>query len=153
MVEATYKGFGAMYLVCLRADVKEELERHPDLTERLGVFKGKFIQWCANQRLNYEADIYDEVKEFELEYINKRLYNKDLKLWSKLRKQVFERDKHICQYCGKLGGALEPDHIVPIVSGGTNEITNLTTACRTCNRQKKDKSVEEFLEWKRREGE
>ena len=53
---------------------------------------------------------------------------------------VFKRDKYTCQYCGVSGSEidLECDHIYPVSKGGTNDITNLTTSCRTCNRKKSD---------------
>lgn len=38
----------------------------------------------------------------------------------------------------------EVDHIVPVAAGGGNELENLATACRRCNRQKKDKNAAEF---------
>jgi HNH endonuclease len=84
-----------------------------------------------------------------LDYLNqKRLESRDIEYWSELRKEVFKRDNFTCSYCGNIGGVLECDHIVPFSKGGSNELENLTTSCRKCNRQKKDKSVEEFLLWK-----
>jgi len=78
----------------------------------------------------------------------KRLYNIDVKEWYRIIKIVFERDNFTCAYCKRVGGKLEADHIVPISKGGTNDFDNLTTSCRKCNRQKKDKSVEQFLAWR-----
>ena len=53
----------------------------------------------------------------------------------KLRFEVFKRDKFQCQYCGKSAPqvVLHVDHIEPVAEGGTNEITNLITACSECN--------------------
>ena len=55
-----------------------------------------------------------------------------------IRFEVFKRDKFTCQYCGKSAPdvILEIDHIKPVSKGGTNEILNLITACRDCNRGK-----------------
>lgn len=39
-----------------------------------------------------------------------------------------------CSYCGGRGG--EIDHVVPLKSGGTHAIDNLTAACPRCNRSK-----------------
>lgn len=77
-----------------------------------------------------------------------RLSERNFGLWKKISKVVFERDNFTCRYCGKRGGLLEVDHIDPISNGGADELYNLATACRKCNRQKKDKTVSEFLEWR-----
>ena len=59
-------------------------------------------------------------------------------LSKKLRFEVFKRDKFTCQYCGAQAPdvTLEVDHIEPVAEGGTNDITNLVTACVSCNRGK-----------------
>ena len=49
---------------------------------------------------------------------------------------VLKRDNFTCQYCGRSGIELEVDHIHPFSKGGTNEIGNLITACKDCNRGK-----------------
>ena len=86
-----------------------------------------------------------------LEYLDsKRLEKRDVSYLIKLRKEIFQRDNFTCKYCGQIGGILECDHIVPYSKGGSNDIANLTTSCRKCNRQKKDKSVDEFLIWKKK---
>lgn len=59
-------------------------------------------------------------------------------LSKRLRFAVFKRDGFACQYCGATppGATLEVDHIEPVSDGGTNEETNLVTACFNCNRGK-----------------
>ena len=54
------------------------------------------------------------------------------------RFEIFKRDSFKCQYCGKAAPEviLEIDHVVPVAHGGTNDITNLVTACRECNNGK-----------------
>jgi 5-methylcytosine-specific restriction endonuclease McrA len=55
----------------------------------------------------------------------------------KLTKQeVFQRDNHTCQYCGRTGVRLTIDHVVPRHKGGEYSWTNLVTACADCNRIK-----------------
>lgn len=56
----------------------------------------------------------------------------------KVRFEVFKRDSFKCQYCGKSSPdvVLEVDHIIPVSKGGENDIGNLITACRDCNRGK-----------------
>lgn len=59
-------------------------------------------------------------------------------LSKKIRFEVFKRDSFTCQYCGSKApdAILEVDHIVPVIEGGTNDILNLITSCRDCNRGK-----------------
>lgn len=59
-------------------------------------------------------------------------------LSKKIRFEVFKRDKFTCQYCGRKAPdvILEVDHIKPISKGGTNDLMNLVTACKDCNRGK-----------------
>lgn len=56
----------------------------------------------------------------------------------KIRYEVFKRDGFKCQYCGRSAPdvILEVDHIVPVAKGGENDILNLITSCRDCNRGK-----------------
>ena len=60
-----------------------------------------------------------------------------------LRFEVFKRDAFKCQYCGRSAPdvILEVDHIKPVASGGTNELINLVTSCRDCNRGKGKKNL------------
>ncbi len=65
----------------------------------------------------------------------------------KFRRQVtntvlFARDGYRCQFCGRSAGdlrgreCLTRDHLLPLSRGGTNDWTNVTTACSTCNTRK-----------------
>ncbi len=53
----------------------------------------------------------------------------------RVRPLVFKKDGYKCVYCGSTEN-LEVDHIVPICRGGTNDMENLQTLCRSCNRAK-----------------
>lgn len=52
-----------------------------------------------------------------------------------LRFEILRRDNHTCRYCGAKAPdvELQVDHVLPVALGGTNDPTNLTTACRDCN--------------------
>lgn len=67
-------------------------------------------------------------------------------VWIETRKRIFERDDYTCKYCSTRGGRMECDHIFPVSKGGSHEDDNLATACFTCNRSKRDKTVEEWLQ-------
>lgn len=69
----------------------------------------------------------------------------------RLRFKVLQRDGFTCQYCGRTGQEreLEIDHIVPVSKGGTNDIGNLQTACKECNRGKlTDEIISQYTEVK-----
>lgn len=71
-----------------------------------------------------------------------------------VRETVYQRDRLICVYCGRLCRDVRPkpgrrhpkdgatvDHVVPKSQGGNNSPANLVTACWTCNHLKGDKTV------------
>lgn len=65
--------------------------------------------------------------------------------WKVTRLRIFERDNFTCSYCGSVGGELECDHVIPISRSGTNEDSNLTTSCKSCNRLKSNMMPDEFI--------
>lgn len=64
--------------------------------------------------------------------------------WRVIRSRIFERDDYTCQYCGDRGNKLECDHVIPLSRGGSDQDENLVTACKPCNRSKRDKTPEEW---------
>lgn len=69
-------------------------------------------------------------------------------LSQKIRFEVFKRDMFTCQYCGGKApdAILEVDHIVPVAKNGDNSLENLVTACKECNRGKRDKKLDDVSE-------
>src|SRR5690242_4103490 len=51
------------------------------------------------------------------------------------RYEVLKRDNHTCRYCGATApdAILTIDHVTPVALGGTDDPSNLVTACRDCN--------------------
>lgn len=68
------------------------------------------------------------------------------KISNALRFEVFQRDRHTCQYCGRRAPyvELEVDHLIPVARGGTDAVENLITSCRECNSRKSAKLIERF---------
>ena len=69
--------------------------------------------------------------------------NKRKSIPKSVRFEVFKRDSFKCQYCGASAPdvILEVDHIVPVSEGGENDMMNLITSCRDCNRGKGKKKL------------
>ena len=61
------------------------------------------------------------------------------------RREIFERDKWICQYCGEEVNQQNAtlDHYVPKSKGGNNSKENLKTCCLLCNGIKSGKTYED----------
>jgi len=54
------------------------------------------------------------------------------------RVNIYARDGHHCQYCGRKApmSELTYDHVVPRAQGGKTTWTNIVTCCFECNRDK-----------------
>lgn len=103
----------------------------------------------ANHHKAHPEQLYNRVKvRKEAQHLAEGHYDEnDI---DKIRKEL----KDCCAYCGtplNLGG--EIDHKTPIGNrGGTNWPSNLTLACLQCNREKHEKTVEEYLAWRKKRG-
>ena len=67
----------------------------------------------------------------------------------KIRKELEDQ----CRFCSaplNRGGEIE--HLTPLSRGGTNYPRNLTLACLNCNREKTNKTLEEYSEWREERG-
>lgn len=63
-------------------------------------------------------------------------------LSKRLRYEILRRDNHACRYCGATAPdvKLTVDHVVPVALGGSDEASNLVTACAGCNSGKTSSS-------------
>lgn len=61
------------------------------------------------------------------------------------RRNIFLRDRNVCQYCGRRFGKpeLTIDHVVPRSRGGRDTWSNLVLACMPCNLKKRDRTPDE----------
>lgn len=59
------------------------------------------------------------------------------------RREVFRRDNHTCQYCGKHTNDLTIDHVLPRHMGGQHVWNNVVAACPACNHRKGGRLLEE----------
>lgn len=57
--------------------------------------------------------------------------------WRRLRQAVLLRDKYTCRYCGRVSiEDMDVDHIINLASGGTDDMANLQTLCKSCHKRK-----------------
>lgn len=65
------------------------------------------------------------------------------------RLAIYARDGFCCAYCGMTaeeGAQLTLDHLLACELGGTNEASNLVTACLSCNSSKQDTTMRAWFE-------
>jgi len=70
-----------------------------------------------------------------------------------LRKAALRRDGWACRSCGlvdRSGRLLDADHVVESVDGGSNELWNLQTLCKTCHARKSKEAAQARLAAARR---
>lgn len=60
----------------------------------------------------------------------------------RVRYEVFRRDNNRCRYCGATAPdtPMTIDHVIPVALGGSDDPSNLVTACRDCNAGKTSSS-------------
>ncbi|MDD5191285.1 MAG: HNH endonuclease, partial [Dehalococcoidales bacterium] len=75
-----------------------------------------------------------------LPYIVKRPFRVQRKL---TRLEIFNRDGHTCQYCGKKTHSLTLDHVIPRSRKGPHTWENVVSACVACNRIKAGRTPQE----------
>ena len=77
-----------------------------------------------------------------------------------MKKTLNKEQKGICGLCGNemekdfLNNQLcQVDHLTPVAQGGSNDLSNLVLAHRTCNQEKANKTLREYFQWRERVGE
>ncbi|MGP0128527.1 MAG: HNH endonuclease [cyanobacterium endosymbiont of Rhopalodia musculus] len=101
------------------------------------LLKGKAEQLEHNERLIYSDFPLPSVIRLR-QYI--RIPYKEIPL---TRRNIFERDRHTCQYCNYRGEQLTLDHIIPRSRGGEETWENLVAACVRCNVKKRNRTPKE----------
>ncbi len=77
-----------------------------------------------------------------------------------LRDSLLSEQHSLCGLCGQPMNAshvhdskfIQVEHLLPSSKGGTNDRSNLVLSHRSCNQEKKQKSVTEYLSWRYKVG-
>jgi len=102
------------------------------------------------QRLAPVTSIAQELVRFDLQKIeNPEIqgveYQQGALLGYEIREYLLEKFNRRCAYCDAKNVPLQIDHVTPKAEGGSNRISNLTLACRSCNEAKGAQTIQEFL--------
>lgn len=92
--------------------------------------------------------VFEILEKHGIEYTGGELFGKRSRrstVTKARRELVFERDGNACVYCGSTE-LLQPDHIQPRKLQGSCKPSNLLTACKACNAEKRDNPLSVFLE-------
>lgn len=68
------------------------------------------------------------------------------KISKSVREQVYKKCNGHCAYCGCVLNYkdMQVDHVKPLRIGGSDDITNMLPACRSCNHYKATLGLEQF---------
>lgn len=96
-------------------------------------------------RINREQKLLEEQQERDRENNKKQIQRtegtagqperQNNHIPSHVKREVWRRDRGICQICGSREN-LEFDHIIPISKDGSNTSRNVELLCEKCNRKK-----------------
>ncbi|HEY3498458.1 MAG TPA: HNH endonuclease [Polyangiaceae bacterium] len=126
-------------------------------------FPIKVLRWQDAVKMKYEETV-DVIVEYEDEIRSpsvtwrvpavvrlRRMARSENRGVRFSRRNVYQRDGYICQYCGEKKPAreLSYDHVVPRSAGGRTVWENIVTACRDCNARKDDLTCDEAGMWPR----
>lgn len=105
-----------------------------------------FQSWCevSEFKRNFEPEVHDWVSTVNFHIAVPRIIR--LLFYDRLprnkvkfnRRNIYARDKNICQYCGRRYRTTELslDHIIPRSMGGKSVWENVVCACTKCNVKK-----------------
>lgn len=99
------------------------------------------ITCCSFEACRFDTQLMDNPNISGIQYQHGDLEG------TEIRQYLLEKYCHTCQYCGGASGdpILEVEHMLPKSRGGTNRLSNLNLACSCCNRDKDNRTVEEYL--------
>lgn len=95
----------------------------------------RIVELLEDDEVKRNAGIYEYLLDGAEKHLNLR------KFPAKIKRAVYERQKHICAKCGGEFEfkQMEADHITPWSRGGKTTIDNCQLLCRQCNRKKSNK--------------
>jgi len=106
---------------------------------------GRLRRWAPITGLSIELVRFD-TRKLQNPEVSGVEYQRGELFGYEVREYLLEKWGRKCAYCGAENVPLEVEHIVPKSRGGTDRVSNLTLACRSCNKAKGSRDVRDFLE-------
>lgn len=122
----------------------------PSLRHRLETTLGwvqRLRRWAPISELAVERVKFD-MQAMQNPEISGVEYQQGELVGYEVREYLLEKWGRCCAYCGADNLPLEIEHIQARTNGGSDRVSNLTLACRTCNQRKGNQRVEVFLKAK-----
>ena len=118
----------------------------PSLESRLAnilTWVRRLQRWCPVGAISQELVRFD-TQRMENAEIRGVAYQQGELAGYEVREYLLEKFHRACAYCGKRDTPLEVEHIVPKARGGSDRVSNLTLACKSCNTAKGTQTATEF---------
>jgi 5-methylcytosine-specific restriction endonuclease McrA len=119
----------------------------PSLRSRVDNMKNwtiRLLQWVPITSIAVEVVRFDTQKMQNPEISGVEYQQGELQGYE-VRQYLLEKWGRKCAYCDQEGVPLEVEHMVPRSKGGSNRVSNLTLACNSCNLEKGNRPIQEFL--------
>lgn len=97
------------------------------------------ILHVAIERVRFDLQKQENLKVRGVQYQQGTLQGYEV------REYLLEKWGRTCVYCGNHSRKLQIEHIHPKARGGSDRISNLTIACRSCNQAKGAQCIEDYL--------
>lgn len=128
--------------------------------ERLNELSRRYYERNREERIKYLKENHERYQQWQREnreHLNVLEHNRRARIrdgGTFTSEQIIilaSEQNQACYYCGSsffIDGTLEYyfeiEHKFPVSRGGSNEITNIALACKSCNSRKRDKTEEEY---------
>jgi 5-methylcytosine-specific restriction endonuclease McrA len=118
----------------------------PSLESRLAntlTWVDRLRRWCPIGAISFELVKFD-IQLMQNAEISGVEYQQGTLAGYEVREYLLEKWGRRCAYCGATDRPLQVEHIVPQARRGSNRVSNLTMACKTCNDAKGKRTADEF---------
>ncbi len=104
----------------------------------------RFRRWVPITAIAQELVRFDMQRMVDPE-ISGVAYQQGTLAGYEVREYLLEKYGRRCVYCGETKVRLEIEHLTPVSRKGSNRISNLAIACCSCNREKGNRTVAEYV--------